>query len=81
MHDWMGGYGPMGWGMILFGSLFWIALFALILAAILRLLPSRGTFQSSAPREDEALAILRQRYARGEIEAAEFERMRRDLQR
>ena len=30
-------------------------------------------------REDEALEILRQRYARGEITVEEFQRMREDL--
>lgn len=73
--------GAMGWGgglMMLLGSLFWIALTALVIVAVVRLWP-RETFRSSMPREDEALAILRQRYARGEISKADFEEMMRDL--
>lgn len=65
--------------MMILGTLFWLALLALIVLAVVRLWPAPGTFRSSAPREDEAVAILRQRYARGEISREEFERMRRDL--
>ncbi len=81
MHEGMWGYGPSGWGwlMMVLGSLFWIALLALIVVVIMRLWPGAGTFRSSAPHEDEALSILRQRYARGEIDLEEFERKRRDL--
>lgn len=81
MHDGMWGYSPMGWGGIamILGSLFWIALLALIVLVIVRLWPGSGTFQSSAPREDEALSILRQRYARGEIDREEYEQKRQDL--
>lgn len=71
----------MGWGcsMMILASLFWIAVLALIVVVIRRLWPGSGTFQSSVPREDEALSILRQRYARGEIDSGEFERKRREL--
>lgn len=81
MHGCMWGYGSSGWGwlMMILGSLFWIALLALIVVALMRLWPGASAFQSSAPQEDEALEILRQRYARGEIDAEEFERKRRDL--
>ncbi|MNR75539.1 hypothetical protein D3C72_61720 [compost metagenome] len=81
MHGCMWGYGPMGWGwfMMLLASLFWIAVLALIVVVIMRLWPGSSTFQSSTPREDEALSILRQRYARGEIDSEEFERKRREL--
>lgn len=81
MHDWMWGQGPMAWGwfMMILAALFWLALLALIVLLIVRLWPGAGTFQSSAPREDEALSILRQRYARGEIDSEEFERRRRQL--
>lgn len=79
MH-WMEGYGHMGWAgggfmglMMLLGTLFWIALFVLILVAIMRLWPQPSR------REDDALSLLRQRYARGEIDQEEYERKRRDL--
>lgn len=79
MHDGMAG--PMGWGwfMMILASLFWVALLALVVIAIMRLWPGSNTFQSSVPREDEALSILRQRYARGEIDSEEFVRKRREL--
>lgn len=77
MH-WLNGCADAGWGgglfmgmMMLFGSLFWIALLVLIVVAIMRLWPQA--------REDEAISLLRQRYARGEIDLEEFERKRRDL--
>lgn len=81
MHEWMWGYGPSGWGwlMMILGTLFWVALLALIVVAIMRLWPTPETFRSSAPREDEALSILRKRYASGEIEKEEFEQRRKDL--
>lgn len=81
MHNWMCGHGSMGWGwlMMVLGSLFWIILIALIIVVIIRLWQGNTKIQSATPKEDEALSILRQRNARGEINADEFERIRRDL--
>ena len=57
--------------------LLWIVLIAAVIYAIVALV--RG---SSPQRNDgnDALEILRQRYARGEIDEEEFERRRRELE-
>ena len=77
---WSGGY-PMGWmwgawgiGLMFMMLLFW----GLVIAAIL--LGIRWLFgQSKRAQPDSALEILRQRYARGEINKEEFEQKKRDL--
>ncbi len=64
----------MGIGMLLF--------WGLIIAAIVVLVRGfGGSSRGNAPRlpEKTALDILRERYARGEIDKAEFEEKRRDL--
>lgn len=88
----MGGFG--GIGMILFWVLIVLAIVWLVRALDLgRSFPRRD----DEPRHDErhpahragggdrggdrALAILRERYARGEIDADEFERRKQDLLR
>lgn len=71
---------PMGWmwggfgiGMMLIMLVFWVAVIAAMVVGIRWLLgQGRG-------REDRALAILRERYARGEINREEYEQRRRDL--
>jgi Predicted membrane protein len=72
MWDHMGyyGWGGMGFGMLLF--------WGLLIAGIVMLV--RGSGGCGKPeRADSALDILKQRYARGEIEKDEFEQKRRDL--
>lgn len=80
MWDYMGyhngGWGAMGFGMIGM-SLFWILLIVAIVALV------RGTWGSETfagrRQEKTALDILKERYARGEIEKEEFEQKKRDL--
>jgi putative membrane protein len=76
MMDWGWG-GGMGWGFGMFGMLlFWIVVIAGIVA-LLRWMtagPAAGTRSG-----DRALEILRERYARGEIDREEYEARRRDL--
>jgi putative membrane protein len=55
------------------GWIFWLALFVLIIVAIIRLWPVPIRMR------DEALVVLRERYARGEIDKEEYEKRRRDL--
>jgi putative membrane protein len=74
MHPmWMMG-GFWGIGMMLMMLLFWLLVIAAIVLGIRWLLS-----QSRGPRSDSALEILRERYARGEINKEEFEARKRDL--
>jgi putative membrane protein len=79
--DWSWGMHPMSWmwgawglGMMLMMLVFWGVVIAGIVLAI-RWLPSAG----GGSRPDRALEILRERYARGEINKDEFEAKQRDL--
>jgi putative membrane protein len=69
---WM--WGVWGIGMGLFMLLFWGAVIVGIVLGIRWLISQGKTSQS-----DSALEILRQRYARGEINKEEFEAKKRDL--
>lgn len=70
--DWSWGF---GFGHGLFGLLFWIVIIAVVVAV------ARGFGgRSTRPDTNPALAILKERYARGEIDKDEYERMRHDLE-
>ena len=68
-----GGYG-MGIGMLLFWGLIIVAIVVLVRGF-------RGSSKGDTPRfpEKTALDILRERYAKGEIDKAEFEQKCNDL--
>lgn len=73
----MGGFG-WGWFMPIFMILFWV----LVIWAVVALV--RGGSQTSSSdsgssRPDSALEVLKRRYARGEIDKAEYEEKKRDL--
>jgi putative membrane protein len=72
MHPMMGGF--WGVGMMFMMLLFWVLIIAAIVFGV-RWLVSEGKER----RSDSALEILRQRYARGEINKEEFEAKKRDL--
>ncbi len=74
MWDHMYGYGWGGMGMIGM-SLFWI----LLIVGIAILVKSCGICEKNA-LEKTALDILKERYARGEIEREEFEQTKHDLE-
>ena len=80
---WRDGDGHMmmwGWGQMMFGGLmmlvFWGAIIALIVLAVRWLSDNRGPV---AGRRD-ALEILRERFAAGEIDEEEFKRRKRALE-
>jgi putative membrane protein len=69
----MGNAEMAGWGGMIFGPLLMIALLALIVFAIVRLLsPNRR-------RQADPVSLLEKRFASGEITAAEFEQGKRVL--
>lgn len=88
MYDW--GYGAMphagmgfGFGGWILMILFWVLLIAAIALLIKWLISPRSGSDSepaSERRSNRALDILRERYARGEIDHEEFEERRRRLE-
>jgi putative membrane protein len=81
------GHGPdFFWGLIpLLGTIFWIALLGVLIWALLHWLTTRnapviGYHPPPPPYQLSAVEILRQRYARGEIDDATFQQMRERLE-
>jgi putative membrane protein len=77
LYEWHWEMHPMwwwGWGMMAMMFLFWV-LFIVGLIVGIRWLIGKGKEQ----KQDSALEILRERYARGEINKEEFEAKRKDL--
>ncbi len=71
--------------LLFLGRFFWIVILALLIASMVRWLSFRGRqvpayHYGMPPVQPSALDILRQRYARGEIDAATFDQMRERLE-
>jgi len=68
----------MGWGAWGFGMMMMVLIWGLLIVGVvlgIRWLLGRG----KDSRSDSAMEILRQRYARGEINKEEFEAKKKDL--
>lgn len=75
-------WGDGGWSMFFLGPLFMIITLAAVVAAIVFLLRWLGGMPASGPLLPLAktpLDILKERFAKGEIDKAEFEERRRAL--
>lgn len=70
MHNW-----DMGWGMPFFGLFFWL-LVIIGFVSLIRWLINR---KPTPPHYETPLDILKQRYARGEIDRDSYERMKKDI--
>ena len=78
------GRGMMGnWGMGGFGGIFLIVFWILILVGLVflirRLILSTSRNRAIGNGESRAIDILKERYARGEIDKDEFDSKRKDL--
>lgn len=73
----MMGYG-MGFGNI-WMIIFWIVIIAIGIWALASLFPRAGD-STSTKSENDALTILKQRYARGELSKEEYQSIRHDLE-
>lgn len=70
-----GAYGLMGWIMMI---LFW-GVVVMAGVALVRWMLRGGGPAAEGPGGNRALDILKERYARGEIDKAQFEQMKRDI--
>jgi putative membrane protein len=82
MMGWYGG--GMGAGMWVFMGVFWIALIALIIWLVVRLLPSSARATTTAPppqvpAQESPVDILDHRFARGEIDLEAYQVQRAAL--
>ncbi len=77
-HPMMWGWG-WGMGMMLMMLVFWGLIIGGLVVLVRWLTGQGGAGGGGAGRADRALEILRERYARGEIDREEFESRKRDL--
>ena len=81
---WGMGPGMMGnWGMGWFGMIFMVIFWALLIVGLVFLIKwliqTTGSGKATQQTGSRAIEIPKERYARGEIDKAEFESMKRDL--
>lgn len=81
---WGMGPGMMGsWGMGWFGGIFMIIFWVLLIVGLVFLIKwlvqTTGSGKTTEETGSKAIEILKERYARGEIDKAEFESKKKDL--
>ena len=74
----MGGWG-MGWFGGIFMMIFWVLVLVGLVFLIKWLIQTTNRVKSDAGNSNRSLGILKERYARGEIDTAEFETMKLEL--
>jgi putative membrane protein len=78
-HGMMGNWGMGGFGMV-FMMIFWVLAIVGVVFLVRWLIQTAGSGKAAGQqRGSGAVEILKARYARGEINKAEFESMKRDI--
>ena len=81
-----GGQGPGGWGSMMhygfgYGGMFMWIIFLIVVGVLIYLIVQAQKTKGQTPSQGESpLAILKKRYAKGEISKEDFDRMKRDLE-
>lgn len=75
----MWGYNDGGMGLFGFGGIFMVLVWVLIIAGIVVLVRSLMQTRQGGMGDRSALDILKERYAKGEINKEEFEHKKKDL--
>ena len=75
----MGHHGMMGGGMGIIMFLFWILIIGALVLFISAMANGVSGSRQNRNEANKPLNILKQRYARGEIDKADYEKMRREL--
>ena len=70
----------MGWGGMFLGPLIMVGFFALIVFGIIMLVRWISSGSSNHQSSGGAMSILNERFAAGDIDAAEYENRKRQLQ-
>ena len=74
------GMGWHGWGWLGM-AFFWLIPILLVLVAVKYLMAGRRSNAPDGERKPDALAVMEERYARGEIDREEYLQKREDLKR
>ncbi len=85
MSEWSGEgwHSDWGWGHMVFGSFMMVIFWALVIAAtvlVVRSFIGRSHSGEDQPPRNSALEILRERYARDELDREEFDERKRQLE-
>ena len=79
-NDWHTGYGMMhGWGLGGIGMIVWILLIVGVFILIKWIVQTVTGGNAKSKQSPSAMDILKQRYAKGEIDKARFESMKKDI--
>lgn len=80
MHGWYWNTG-WGWGMMIGMALFWILVIVAVVVAIRYLAGGGGGILAGLRGSESPEFIVKQRYARGEIDREQYERLLAELRR